>query len=153
MPRPENSTTRVEKPWGWELWWAHTDRYVGKILHIKKGGALSLQFHRKKDETVYLLRGELLVEFAPRGRRRSRWVMRSGEALRIRPGDLHRMTAVTTCDVLEASTPEVEDVVRIEDRYGRARVASRVGKPGGAARGSRSLKARDGRARLRSGER
>ena len=146
--------TRVEKPWGWELWWAHTERYVGKILHVKKGAALSYQFHRKKDETVYLLRGELAVELAPQGRRRRRWVMRSGEALRIRPGDHHRMTAVTACDVLEASTPEVEDVVRLEDRYGRAgAVAPGTGKRGGTRQGNRSLTRCDGRARSRPRER
>jgi len=117
--------TRVEKPWGWELWWAHTERYVGKILHINRGAALSYQFHRKKDETIYVLRGELALEFAPGGGRVSRRRMRAGDALRIRPYDHHRMTAVTPCDVLEASTPEVHDVVRLEDRYGRAEAPAR----------------------------
>jgi quercetin dioxygenase-like cupin family protein len=141
----------VEKPWGWELWWAHTERYVGKILHVKKGAALSYQFHRKKDETIYLLRGELVVELAPRGRRRRRWTMRSGEALRICPGDHHRMTAVTTCDVLEASTPEVEDVVRLEDRYGRVGVAFGHGQRGERGHdGTRLLARQGGRARLRT---
>jgi mannose-6-phosphate isomerase len=116
--------TRVEKPWGWELWWAHTERYVGKILHINRGAALSYQFHRKKDETIYVLRGELALEFAPGGGRVSRRRMRAGDALRIRPGDHHRMTAVSACDVLEASTPEVHDVVRLEDRYGRTEPAA-----------------------------
>ena len=114
---------RVEKPWGWELWWAYTERYVGKILHINRGAALSYQFHRRKDETIYVLRGELALELAPGGKRRQRRILRRGDGLRIRPGDHHRMTAVTACDVLEASTPEVEDVVRLEDRYGRVDVA------------------------------
>jgi len=117
--------TRVEKPWGWELWWAHTERYVGKILHINRGGALSYQFHRKKDETIYVLRGELALEFAPGGGRVSRRRLRAGDGLRIRPGDHHRMTAISACDVLEASTPEVDDVVRLEDRYGRAEPPAR----------------------------
>ena len=116
--------TRVEKPWGWELWWAHTDRYVGKILHITRGGALSYQFHRVKDETIYVLRGTLEIELAPGGGRRRRRRLEAGEGVRIRPGDRHRMTAITTCDVLEASTPEVDDVVRLEDRYGRAEGAA-----------------------------
>ena len=124
--RAAHAIERVEKPWGWELWWARSDRYVGKVLHVRRGAALSYQFHRRKDETIYLLRGELAVELAPGGRRRRRWVMRQGEALRIRPGDHHRMTAITTCDVLEASTPEVEDIVRLEDRYGRADVPARL---------------------------
>src|SRR6185369_13711850 len=83
-------------------------------------------FHRKKDETIYVLRGELALEFAPGGGRVSRRRMRAGDALHIRPGDHHRMTAVTACDVLEASTPEVDDVVRLEDRYGRADGGTRV---------------------------
>jgi mannose-6-phosphate isomerase-like protein (cupin superfamily) len=125
---------RVEKPWGWELWWAFTDRYVGKILHINRGAALSYQFHRKKDETIYVQRGRLEMELAPGGKRRRKRVLGPGDALRIRPGDHHRMTAITTCELLEASSPEVEDVVRLEDRYGRApqngarRPAARAGK-------------------------
>jgi mannose-6-phosphate isomerase-like protein (cupin superfamily) len=110
---------RVEKPWGWELWWALTERYVGKILHINRGAALSYQFHRKKDETIYVQRGRLEMELAPGGRRRRRRILGPGDSLRIRPGDHHRMTAITTCEILEASSPEVEDVVRLEDRYGR----------------------------------
>jgi len=81
---------------------------------------LSYQFHRKKDETIYILKGELALEFAPGGGRVQRRTLRPGDALHIRPGDHHRMTAITPCDVLEASTPEVDDVVRLEDRYGRA---------------------------------
>jgi len=111
---------RVEKPWGHEIIWAHTDRYVGKILHIKAGEALSVQYHNKKDETVYLLTGEMAY-----------WVkldgddelkdqrLKVGDAFRITPGTVHYMQAVTDCDVLEASTPELDDVVRINDRYGR----------------------------------
>jgi mannose-6-phosphate isomerase-like protein (cupin superfamily) len=110
---------RIEKPWGWEILWAHTDRYAGKILHIKRGAALSYQFHCDKDETIYLLRGMLDLEFARASGRRRRHRVRPGEAFRIRPGDRHRMIAVSACDVLEASTPELEDVVRLEDRYGR----------------------------------
>src|SRR3954454_15929558 len=89
--------TRVEKPWGWELWWAHTERYVGKILHINRGGALSYQFHREKDETIYVLRGTLELDLAPGGGRRRRMRLAPGDAVRIRPGDRHRMTAVTAC--------------------------------------------------------
>ena len=144
--RPAGGLTRVEKPWGWELWWAHTERYVGKILHINRGAALSYQFHRKKDETIYVLRGELLLEFAPGGGRLTRRRLRRGDGLRIRPGDHHRMTAVTACDVLEASTPEVHDVVRLEDRYGRADGgAGRTSAARGATRRTRRPAARRAR--------
>jgi mannose-6-phosphate isomerase len=109
---------RVEKPWGYELIWAHAEEYVGKILHIAAGHALSLQYHRVKDETIHLLSGAMRLEF-DRGEGRSNVLLRPGESVRIRPGMVHRMIALTDCDVLEASTPQLEDVVRLEDRYGR----------------------------------
>jgi quercetin dioxygenase-like cupin family protein len=114
--RPE----RVEKPWGHELWWAHTDRYVGKLLHVRAGHQLSLQFHRKKDETIHLWSGDLTLVLDEDGSGLSEHKLRPGESYHIRPGTKHRMIAVTDCDILEASTPEVEDVVRLEDAYGRA---------------------------------
>ena len=112
---------RVEKPWGYEIIWAHTDQYVGKILHIRAGHALSVQYHEVKDETVYLLSGELrywvrLGEQAELEDQR----LQPGDAFRITPGTVHYMEAVTDCDVLEASTPHLDDVVRLQDRYGRA---------------------------------
>lgn len=111
--------TRVDKPWGYELIWAHTDRYVGKILHIKKGESLSYQYHRIKDETIQLLHGamELEVEEGEEGRRSLS--LKPGDSFHITPGMKHRMKAVEECDVLEVSTPELDDVVRLEDRYGR----------------------------------
>jgi mannose-6-phosphate isomerase len=111
---------RVEKPWGHETIWAHTDRYVGKILHIKAGEALSVQYHNKKDETVYLLTGEMIYWVKLDGDAELRdQKLKVGDAFRITPGTVHYMQAVTDCDVLEASTPELDDVVRINDRYGR----------------------------------
>ncbi len=112
---------RVEKPWGHELIWAHTDRYVGKILHIKKGESLSYQYHRIKDETIQLLHGamELEVEEGEEGRRNLS--LKPGDCFHIPPGMKHRMKAVEECDVLEVSTPELDDVVRLEDRYGRVK--------------------------------
>lgn len=112
--------TRVEKPWGWELWWAQTDRYVGKLLHVKEGHRLSLQYHEVKDETIHVQRGELIL-VVDEGQGLIERRMRPGESYHIRPGVRHRMIAVTDCDVLEVSTPEVEDVVRLEDSYGRVR--------------------------------
>ncbi len=112
---------RVEKPWGYELWWAMTDKYVGKILHINKGESLSYQYHEVKDETIYLHNGEMLLEIEEVGGNKEETVFKAGSAVRITPLTKHRMTAITDCDVLEASTPEVEDVIRLEDKYGRAK--------------------------------
>jgi mannose-6-phosphate isomerase-like protein (cupin superfamily) len=108
----------VPKPWGHEVIWAHTDRYVGKVLHINAGHALSVQYHERKDETVYLLAGELIYWVKTDGEMRD-MKLKVGEAFRITPGTVHYMEAVTDCDVLEASTPDLDDVVRLSDRYGR----------------------------------
>jgi mannose-6-phosphate isomerase len=111
---------RVEKPWGYELIWAHTDLYVGKILFVRAGEALSLQFHEEKDETLHLLEGSLRLETGSGVHAMAPRALGQGQSIRIRPGVLHRMTAVTDCTILEASTPELDDVVRVADRYGRA---------------------------------
>lgn len=111
--------TITEKPWGHELLWARTDRYAGKVLHINKGESLSYQYHRVKDETVRLLTGAMDMEVEVDGKR-STLHFKPGDCLHIVPGMKHRMIAVEDCDVLEVSTPELDDVVRLEDRYGRA---------------------------------
>ena len=139
--------TTVPKPWGHETIWAKTDRYVGKILHIKAGHALSVQYHNRKDETVFLLAGVLKYwvqtsqatghrppatgphrtagtgETPVAGRSPIPDLkdvqLKVGDAFRITPGTIHYMEAVTDCDVLEVSTPEIDDVVRLKDRYGR----------------------------------
>ena len=113
---------RVEKPWGHEVWWARTERYVGKILHVKKGECLSLQYHNVKDETIMLQSGRLLFETRPAGQEGGLTPieMKPGDVFHITPGTLHRMTGLEDCDILEVSTPELDDVVRLEDRYGRA---------------------------------
>lgn len=110
----------VTKPWGHEIIWAHTDLYVGKVLHIKAGQALSVQYHNQKDETIHLLRGEMIyrVDFKD-GRGLAVVPFAVGESYRNTPGVIHQMEAVTDCDVLEASTPHLDDVVRLTDRYGR----------------------------------
>ena len=113
----------VDKPWGYELIWAHTERYVGKILHIKKGESLSYQYHRIKDETVRLLHGVMEMDLDTNGTR-SKACLQPGDCLHILPGMKHRMVAIEDCDVLEVSTPELDDVVRLEDRYGRAKTES-----------------------------
>jgi mannose-6-phosphate isomerase len=106
----------VGKPWGYELIWALTERYVGKVLHIKKGES---QYHRIKDETVRLLSGVMEMDLETNGVR-TRARLQPGDCLHILPGMKHRMIAVEDCDVLEVSTAELDDVVRLEDRYGRA---------------------------------
>ncbi|HET7437602.1 MAG TPA: cupin domain-containing protein [Thermoanaerobaculia bacterium] len=110
--------TRVPKPWGYELIFAHTDKYVGKILHIEQGHSLSLQYHEMKDETLYVVDGELRLTIENDGDRRE-LMLRKGEAFHIPPRLIHRMEAVVDTDVAEVSTTELEDVVRLEDRYGR----------------------------------
>ncbi|MBP6771571.1 MAG: cupin domain-containing protein [Gemmatimonadaceae bacterium] len=110
----------VPKPWGHETIWAHTDRYVGKILHVKAGEKLSVQYHERKDETVYLLRGEMKywVQLPGDTELRDQRLV-AGQSFRITPHTIHAIEAVTDIDVLEASTPELDDVVRLNDRYGR----------------------------------
>ncbi|MBI3183312.1 MAG: cupin domain-containing protein [Myxococcales bacterium] len=110
---------RVEKPWGHELIWAHTDRYVGKVLHVKQGHKLSLQYHHRKDETIHLQSGRLVLVVDEGGGLFER-ELSPGESYHIRPMTKHRMVALSDCDILEVSTPELDDVVRLEDAYGRA---------------------------------
>ncbi len=111
---------RVEKPWGYELIFAHTDRYVGKVLHVNPGEALSLQYHERKDETLFLTEGEVELIVQENGTLTST-ILRGGDSYRITPFTHHRMVAGENgCDIIEVSTPELDDVVRLEDRYGRA---------------------------------
>jgi len=117
---PLTTPRRVEKPWGYELILAHTDRYVGKILHIDRGHLLSRQFHRVKDETVYVLNGTLILEIGP-AESVERVEVTAGRGYRTIPGTIHRYIAPDDgdVDIIETSTPELEDVVRLEDVYGR----------------------------------
>jgi len=110
---------RVAKPWGYELIWAQTTAYAGKILHIERGHQLSYQYHQVKDETVYVLAGVLELEVGADDGLRQRLQLSAGSGFHIPPGLRHRMSAIETCDVLEVSTPQLDDIVRLEDRYGR----------------------------------
>jgi mannose-6-phosphate isomerase len=112
--------SRVEKPWGYEIRWAVTDRYLGKILHVNKGEALSLQYHERKDEYQYVITGCIDIETGGPDGTLAKHRMSAGDTLHIRPGMRHRITALEDTDIFEVSTPEVDDVVRLEDRYGRA---------------------------------
>ena len=111
---------RVEKPWGWELVWALGGGYAGKILFVRAGHSLSLQFHREKDESWYLQSGRAEVEAGAVGDAvLNQEVLGPGSALRFRPGTVHRVTALEDTTILEVSTPQLDDIVRLEDRYGR----------------------------------
>ena len=118
---PSIQPVRVAKPWGYELIWAHTDRYVGKILHIDKGHALSLQYHLRKDETLHVLSGTMRLQTGEEGNELEERLLRPGDSFHVTPLLRHRMIAQTDCEILEASTPELDDVVRLEDRYGRVK--------------------------------
>jgi mannose-6-phosphate isomerase len=111
---------RVEKPWGWELIWADTDAYVGKILFVREGQALSLQFHNEKDESWYVQSGRAQLELGDAGTAvLNTEVIAAGASFHFRPGTVHRVTALEDITILEDSTPHLDDVVRLEDRYGR----------------------------------
>ena len=112
---------RVEKPWGYELIWAHAEQYVGKILFVRAGQALSLQFHKVKDESWYVQDGRAELEIGAAGvATPASEVVGPGAAFRLRPGTVHRVRALEDTTLLEVSTPHLDDVVRLEDRYGRA---------------------------------
>jgi mannose-6-phosphate isomerase len=112
---------RVEKPWGWELIWAETDLYVGKILFVRAGHSLSLQFHKVKDESWYVESGRAELELADVGAAvLNTEVIGAGGCFRFRPGTQHRVTALEDTTIFEVSTPHLDDVVRLEDAYGRA---------------------------------
>ena len=109
----------VPKPWGHETIWASSELYVGKVLHINAGQSLSLQYHNQKDETIHLLRGQMVYRVKDGEGPLEDVLLREGESFRNQPGTIHQMEAVTDCDVLEVSTPHLDDVVRLSDRYGR----------------------------------
>jgi mannose-6-phosphate isomerase len=111
---------KVDKPWGHELIWAEAEQYVGKVLFVKAGESLSLQFHRVKDESWLVREGRAKLELGSAGDAVLREeVIAPGSCFRFRPGTVHRVTAIEDTTILEVSTPDLEDVVRLEDRYGR----------------------------------
>jgi mannose-6-phosphate isomerase-like protein (cupin superfamily) len=111
---------RVEKPWGYELIWAHTDVYVGKVLFVRAGHSLSLQFHHEKDESWYVESGRAKLELGDTGQGPlNTEVVSAGACFHFPPGTVHRVTALEDTTILEVSTPQLDDVVRLEDAYGR----------------------------------
>jgi mannose-6-phosphate isomerase len=110
---------RVDKPWGYELIWARTGKYAAKILHLNKGKRLSYQYHRKKDEAMYVVSGKLLIELGGGRGEKKLSHLEPGECLHLPPLTRHRLTAIEDSDIFEVSTPELDDVVRLEDDHGR----------------------------------
>lgn len=108
------------KPWGREIWFAHTDSYAGKILEIKKGHRYSLQYHKKKLETQYVLSGKIKMTIGDTADNLSEIILNPGDKLDITPGTIHRAEGLEDSRILEVSTPDLDDVVKIEDDYGRS---------------------------------
>jgi mannose-6-phosphate isomerase len=111
---------RIDKPWGYELRWAITDRYLGKIIHVDAGQQLSLQYHVQKDEAILVLRGELDLVLEDEEGELVTHRLGEGMSARVRPGRRHRFRALSDVDLVEVSSPEIDDVVRLSDDYGRA---------------------------------
>ena len=111
---------KTEKPWGFELLFAHTPKYAGKLIFVKKGHRLSLQYHEKKDESIYIYEGKALVEIGGSDGRMESTMLQAGQFIWIPPGTKHRIQAIEDTTFFEVSTPELEDIKRIEDDYGRA---------------------------------
>ena len=120
VPQDRVNVEQIEKPWGYELVYAVTDSYCGKILFVRAGASLSLQYHRVKDETIYLQQGAAVIELGADAQRMTTYEITPGASFRVPVGTIHRLRAVTDSVFLEVSTPHLDDVVRIEDRYGRA---------------------------------
>lgn len=120
MSTQRDERVRVEKPWGYELIWAHTDRYVGKLIAIRAGQRLSLQYHQKKDEAIYVIQGRLRLHLANTDGVIELHELGPGASWRIDVGRTHRFEAISDVQLVEVSTPELDDVVRLEDDFGRA---------------------------------
>ncbi len=118
--KPPASIERIDKPWGHEIIWAKTDHYVAKILFVKAGESLSLQYHQKKLETMYFESGECQVETGPDESHLRSVQFKSGDVFHIPVGILHRLKAISDCRIFEVSTPHLDDVVRLRDNYGRS---------------------------------
>ena len=119
MSRYETTPRKVEKPWGWELVWAEAEDYVGKLLFVRAGESLSLQYHEVKDESWLVQEGRARLELGDVGEELETFEIAPGAAYRFRPGTVHRVTAIEDTLVIEVSTSHLTDVVRLEDRYGR----------------------------------
>jgi mannose-6-phosphate isomerase len=120
MKMTEKLPRKTEKPWGFELLFALTPQYAGKLIFVRKGHRLSLQYHEKKDETIYLHQGKILLEIEEGGKMVAK-MFEPGQSVRVPPHTRHRLKAIEDTTLFEVSTPELDDVVRLEDDYGRAK--------------------------------
>ena len=121
MSMEDKFPQKTEKPWGFELLLAHTPKYAGKLIFVRKGHRLSLQYHEKKDESIYIYAGKALLEIETSDGHMVSTIVEPGQCIRIPPLTRHRLQAVEDTTLFEVSTPELDDVVRVEDDYGRAR--------------------------------
>jgi mannose-6-phosphate isomerase len=119
VSRYQTTPRKVEKPWGWELVWAETEDYVGKLLFVRGGESLSLQYHEIKDESWLVQEGRARLELGEVGGELDVFEIGPGDAYRFQPGTVHRVTAIEDTTVIEVSTNHLTDVVRLEDTYGR----------------------------------
>ena len=119
-----NVSRHVAKPWGFEIWWALTDSYAGKLLHVEEGHRLSVQYHQRKDESCYVLSGLVRLRAGPSAEALETRELGPGGCWRIQPGEVHGLEALETSDLLEVSTPHMDDIVRLFDDYGRAESAA-----------------------------
>jgi mannose-6-phosphate isomerase-like protein (cupin superfamily) len=110
---------KVDKPWGYELIFAHTEKYAGKVLFVRKGERLSLQYHKNKDESIYVYKGRVLIQLGGADGQMISKTLSTGDCVRIKPLTHHRIEAIINSFLFEVSTPELEDVCRLEDDYGR----------------------------------
>ena len=117
----EKFPRKIEKPWGFELLLAHTPKYAGKVIFVRKGHRLSLQYHEKKDESLYVYQGKVLTEIEEDGRQLVSNVVESGNCIRVPPLTKHRLEAIEDTTLFEVSTPELDDIKRLEDDYGRVK--------------------------------
>ncbi len=120
LDRFASEVERIEKPWGHEIVFARTEKFAAKVIHVRQGEQLSLQFHREKDEVVYVHEGRIELEIGEPGRQPDVEVVGAGRAFHLAPGVVHRWRELEDTVILEVSTPELDDVVRVEDRYGRS---------------------------------
>jgi mannose-6-phosphate isomerase-like protein (cupin superfamily) len=127
MPKPAETNLglaadlpkRIEKPWGHEIWFAHTEHYAGKIITVTAGHRLSLQYHDNKDETSHLISGRMRLWQGTDRDALIETVIEAGTTWRNTPGTIHTVEAIEDASFFEVSTPELDDVVRLEDQYGR----------------------------------
>jgi mannose-6-phosphate isomerase len=117
----ENLPRKTEKPWGYELLFAHTEKYAGHIIFVNKGGRFSLHYHKKLDETHYIFQGHAIMELEDASGNKTEVEATKGVCYRILPNTKHRLRALEDTVIFQASTPEIDDTVRLADDYGRTK--------------------------------